>query len=479
MLDSIHTARWLENFKDQGIDFYLFPSTPNRRVHSQIKNLISNAQSQTSSFRLSPFAKWAAIPMWGADMVFGNRIRGYLVARTARKVKATHMHAMELNHAGKISTKALKNLENLDPKVISTVWGSDIFWFGQFKKHQGYLTEILTGTDLLVSECIRDLELAKNLGFKGGFSKSETLFGFADSQIEKERVPASKRNLILIKGYESFVGRASIAIKAAQILSKDLDEFDKSRLIFINIAQQAKINFGEIDFTYADAIYNLADIAFLINDFDSSLYYFNIYITIKKNLLGSQHPDFAVDLENVGYIYQELGDYQAAEKYYKESLEISKKELGKQDHYYANILQSLGILYRMMGNYEASESHLKQSLEIVSLVYGKNHNKYADVINELGLLYTAKKDYANAFNCVNEKLKISDLTDTSNSTAESIAIKAVTIVMAQNPSLSRNQNSVSKIAKSALEQAKRDNNQLPKIIANQVIKNKQVLKNYI
>ena len=226
MLDSIHTARWLENFKDQGIDFYLFPSTPNRRVHSQIKNLISNAQSQTSSFRLSPVAKWAAIPMWGADLVFGNRIRGHLVAITARKVKATHIHAMELNHAGKISTRALKILEELDPKVIATVWGSDIFWFGRFKKHQGYLIDILAGTDLLVSECNRDLELAKNLGFKGDFLKSETLFGFADSQIEKERVPASKRNLILIKGYESFVGRASIAIEAAQILSSDLDQYE-------------------------------------------------------------------------------------------------------------------------------------------------------------------------------------------------------------------------------------------------------------
>ncbi len=226
MLDSIHTARWLENFKDQSIDFYLFPSTPNRRVHSQVKNLISNTQSQTSSFRLSPVARWATIPMWGADMVFGNRIRGYLVARTARKVKATHIHAMELNHAGKISTRALKNLESLDPKVISTVWGSDIFWFGRFRKHQGYLTEILTGTDLLVSECNRDLELAKNLGFKGDFLKSETLFGFADSQIEKERVPASKRNLILIKGYESFVGRASIAIEAAQILANDLGKYE-------------------------------------------------------------------------------------------------------------------------------------------------------------------------------------------------------------------------------------------------------------
>jgi glycosyltransferase involved in cell wall biosynthesis len=226
MLDSIHTARWLENFKDQSIDFYLFPSTPNRRVHSQIKNLISNAQSQTSVFRLSPVAKWAAIPMWGADLVFGNRIRGYLVARTARKVKATHIHAMELNHAGQISTKALKHLDDLGPKVLSTVWGSDIFWFGKFAKHQGYLTEILKGTDLLISECARDFELAKDLGFNGKFEKSESLFGFADSQIQIEQTLTSQRNLILIKGYESFVGRASIALRAVEALSEELKQFE-------------------------------------------------------------------------------------------------------------------------------------------------------------------------------------------------------------------------------------------------------------
>jgi hypothetical protein len=226
MLDSIHTARWLENFKGDGIEFYLYPSTPNRRVHSQIKHLISNSQPQTSTFRLSPLARWSAIPMWCTDVVLGNRVRGYLVARTARKVQATHVHAMELNHAGKISAKALKHLDDLRPKVLSTVWGSDIFWFGKFAKHQGYLTEILKGTDLLISECARDLELAKDLAFNGKFAKSESLFGFADCQIQKERTLTSQRSLILIKGYESFVGRASISIKAVEALSEELKQFE-------------------------------------------------------------------------------------------------------------------------------------------------------------------------------------------------------------------------------------------------------------
>jgi hypothetical protein len=226
MVDSIHTARWLENYKDQGIDFHLFPSTPSRRVHPQILNLLAMAENTTSSYSLNSLYRWLAIPTWCADYFLGNQIRGYAVARMVRKLEATHIHSMELNHAGKVSAQALKRLDPVSPKVISTVWGSDIFWFGRLAKHQRYLTDILKCTDLLISECSRDLELAKNFGFSGKFAKSESLFGFAESQIQKHRTKASERNVILVKGYESFVGRASIAIQALKTLSKDLNKYE-------------------------------------------------------------------------------------------------------------------------------------------------------------------------------------------------------------------------------------------------------------
>lgn len=226
MVDSIHTARWLENYEDQGIDFHLFPSTPSRRVHPRIVNLLAKTDHKTSTYSLNSLSRWFAIPMWCADYVLGDHVRGFVVSRMVKNLEATHVHAMELNHAGKISVKALKKLDPLRPKVISTVWGSDIFWYGRFAKHQGYLRDVLKDTDLLISECGRDLELAKDLGFRGEFAKSESLFGFAESQIQKQRTKASERNVILVKGYESFVGRASIAIQAVKKLSKDINKYE-------------------------------------------------------------------------------------------------------------------------------------------------------------------------------------------------------------------------------------------------------------
>jgi hypothetical protein len=45
MADSIHTARWLTQFADQELSIVLFPSTPHRRVHPVIKELVKNNNS--------------------------------------------------------------------------------------------------------------------------------------------------------------------------------------------------------------------------------------------------------------------------------------------------------------------------------------------------------------------------------------------------------------------------------------------------
>ena len=225
MLDSIHTARWLEQFASKAIDFHLVPSTPNRIIHSKILELINNQDQQSANFKVH-ISNWKLpIIFWGIDLFFANRIRAFVVRRILKNQNISILHAMELNHAGYIAAKALNKKVTLNLKVISTVWGSDIFWFGKFSKHQKKLKKILAKTNLLISECKRDKPLAENLGFNGVFLESSTLFGFDLSEITKDRSFPSQRNLILVKGYESFVGRASIALSALVNIRQVLDNF--------------------------------------------------------------------------------------------------------------------------------------------------------------------------------------------------------------------------------------------------------------
>ena len=42
MADSVHTARWLEQFEGAEYEFLLFPSSPHRRIHPKISRLLSS-----------------------------------------------------------------------------------------------------------------------------------------------------------------------------------------------------------------------------------------------------------------------------------------------------------------------------------------------------------------------------------------------------------------------------------------------------
>ena len=49
MVDSVHTARWLEQFENSENEFVLFPSSPHRRIHPKIVRLLSESSQMKIS----------------------------------------------------------------------------------------------------------------------------------------------------------------------------------------------------------------------------------------------------------------------------------------------------------------------------------------------------------------------------------------------------------------------------------------------
>jgi len=92
MLDSIHSARWLEQFNDQEIDFLLFPSSPNRRIHPQLKVLL--ARNTIAEYKIVALGRWFGLPLWVLDKFSNNFFRGALLRWTIKRHKtlASCMH---------------------------------------------------------------------------------------------------------------------------------------------------------------------------------------------------------------------------------------------------------------------------------------------------------------------------------------------------------------------------------------------------
>jgi glycosyltransferase involved in cell wall biosynthesis len=111
-------------------------------------------------------------------------------------------------------------------KLIATNWGSDIFWFQQFPKHRDKLKHLLSVADYYSCECNRDVALAKSLGFQGQVMPViPNAGGFSKDLLSKQVPLLSDRKVIAIKGYHGWVGRAKIALEAAEAIATDLKAY--------------------------------------------------------------------------------------------------------------------------------------------------------------------------------------------------------------------------------------------------------------
>lgn len=227
MVDSVHTARWLNMFANEDIDFYLLPSTPNRKIHPGIRKLFGTKQPKSSSVTVIPISGKLSIPLWGIDFILSNWLRGLILNLYIRRIAPDYVHALELNHGGYILSRAKSIGVHDELKLIATNWGSDIFWFQRFPRHLRKISRLLTQIDFYSAECNRDIELASKYGFSGvAHEVFPNAGGFTEQTLIEPVTLTSERKLILVKGYESFVGRASVALAAIDLISDQVRSFE-------------------------------------------------------------------------------------------------------------------------------------------------------------------------------------------------------------------------------------------------------------
>lgn len=221
MFDSIHFARWLSQFADQGITFHLFPSSPHRKIHAELRRLV--ASNSSSSYYLPRFETLFAPLLWLVDKLLINSLRGFLLRVRLARLKPDFIHALELQNAGYIVLAALKFHQLDGSKVIVTNYGSDIFWFQRFPRHERRIRALLSLSHRYSAECKRDYELAEKYGFTGEFmALRPNAGGFKEAYLEEPLRTGSQRTLVMVKGYHGWAGRAKMAIRALATIAEEI-----------------------------------------------------------------------------------------------------------------------------------------------------------------------------------------------------------------------------------------------------------------
>jgi hypothetical protein len=227
MLDSIHVARWLSQFKDSSIDFLIFPSKKFRKIHPELVVL-----SKYNNYRIFGLSRTERISGY---LDFLKYVLPVKMGFENRRLKALNkillhrnfdfIHALELQGAGylvdSLDVELLRN-----PSLIVTNWGSDIYFFKKFPDHERRIKSLLAKADYYSAECERDYQLARNLNFSGiELPCIPNAGGFDLVTSPQELSLPSQRRQILIKGYGGTFGRADLPISILASIAKEFPDY--------------------------------------------------------------------------------------------------------------------------------------------------------------------------------------------------------------------------------------------------------------
>ncbi|MDD5394689.1 MAG: glycosyltransferase [Thiothrix sp.] len=224
MIDSIHTARWIEQITHQGWKVYIFPSIRGVKAHQKLENAII---IQSKLFGLAQYLFEKFNFKSGVKLISWlerhhekkhptNQLKNLI--KTIKKLHPDIIHSMEIQAAGYLTLEAKNAFDSHFPTWIVTNWGSDIFLFGRLQTHKKKIREVLTKCDYYSCECQRDINLAHTFGFRG---RTLPVFpntgGFNLQELELLRQnKTSTRHLIMLKGYQNWAGRALVGLRALE-----------------------------------------------------------------------------------------------------------------------------------------------------------------------------------------------------------------------------------------------------------------------
>jgi hypothetical protein len=231
MLDSVHFARWLRQFENEQIDFFIYSSKKYRKTDSILLSISSTNHS--ARYKHVLFQRFLFISGY-LDFIFfelakkflGLNFRSRFLGLYLRFSKFDFIHALEMQGAGYLLS-SIKRSGFSGSKIIVTNWGSDIYYFKNDPQHETLIARTLAIADFYSAECLRDYSLARKYGFSGiDLPCIPNAGGFDAWGLTTDHQLPSSRKQVLVKGYGNTFGRAKLVVDLLPELIQKYPQFN-------------------------------------------------------------------------------------------------------------------------------------------------------------------------------------------------------------------------------------------------------------
>ncbi len=109
-------------------------------------------------------------------------------------------------------------------------------------------------------------------------------------------------------------------------------------------------------------------------------------LAIRRRVLGDEHPDTLVSINDMGTLLDSMGLYDEAMPHYREALETRQRVLGDEHPDALTSINNMGGLLERMGRHEEAMPYFREALETSRRVLGDEHSGTLASINNMGAL---------------------------------------------------------------------------------------------
>lgn len=156
----------------------------------------------------------------------------------------------------------------------------------------------------------------------------------------------------------------------------------------------------------ARVLANLAHVFKLKQAWADALSYLKRTHVVRKNVLGTDHPDTLETLSNIAELYNRLGEREKAERKYRDVLAQAEQALGTMHEVTLVIVSGLAELLESKGAHEAAEPLYRQVIEAKEETNNTDNQNFVIDLNSQALRLRKLKRYDEAINLLRRAISI-------------------------------------------------------------------------
>jgi tetratricopeptide (TPR) repeat protein len=129
-------------------------------------------------------------------------------------------------------------------------------------------------------------------------------------------------------------------------------------------------------------------------------------LRLRETVLGKEHPDTLISMNNLGSILEDQGKYEEAEEIHRRELRLSEMVLGKEHPDTLKSMNNLAVVLEDQGKYEEAEEIHRRELRLCEMVLGKEHPDTLISMNNLALALEHQGKYEQAEEMTQKTLRL-------------------------------------------------------------------------